>query len=153
MNRLLFALLIVLPLSQPVLAAEDPVTHNRAYIGAEAGKETYRAIYQLDSNHPEIIKKAIRNINNLLEDPRLKGKVQVELVAFAGGTEALMKSSAYEKEFRALVDKGVLVVQCLNSLKERKLDKSQLFDFIGYVPSGNGELVIRGADDWVIIKP
>jgi len=145
----IFALLF----AQSSIAAEDPFEHNRLYVGAEASKETYRAIYQLDSNNPEIIKKAFRNVNNLLEDPRLKGKVQVELVAYSGGSEVMMKSSGYEAALRDLVSKGVIVVQCLNTLKEKKLEKSQFYDFIGFVPSANGELVIRGSEGWVIIKP
>jgi len=89
----------------------------------------------------------------LLEDPRLKGKVQVELVAFSGGTEAYRKTSEFEEGIKGLVEKGVTVVQCLNTLREKKISKDELFDFIGFVPSGNGELVIRAAEGWTIVKP
>ncbi len=126
---------------------------NNTFTGAKATKKMYRAIYQLDQSSPDIIKKAIRNINNLLEDPRLKGKIQVELVAFSGGTEAYKKGSEYEEGLKKLIDKGVLVVQCLNTLKERKIQKSELFDFIAYVPTGNGELIIRAGEGWTIVKP
>jgi intracellular sulfur oxidation DsrE/DsrF family protein len=107
----------------------------------------------MDQASPEIIKKTIRNINNLLQDPRLKGKVRVELVAFSGGTEAYRKGSEYEDGIKALINQGVIVVQCLNTLQERNIDKSELFDFLGYVPSGNGELLIRANEGWTIIKP
>jgi intracellular sulfur oxidation DsrE/DsrF family protein len=52
-----------------------------------------------------------------------------------------------------LINQGVIVVQCLNTLQERNIDKSELFDFLGYVPSGNGELLIRANEGWTIIKP
>lgn len=133
--------------------AQERINANRQFTGAVAGKDHYRAIYQLDQSSPDVVKKAIRNINNLLEDPRLKGKIEVELVTFSGGTEVLRTTSEYGEALKELVNKGVIVAQCLNSLRERKIDKSELFDFIGYVPSGNGELVIRAADGWAIVKP
>lgn len=153
MKRNLFVALLTMFFSQAALATSDPFELNRQYTGAEATKEVYKAIYQLDSNDPKVIKKALRNIKNLMEDPRLVGRVQVEIIAYAGGTEALMLTSEHEAALRELVSKGVIVAQCLNTLKERKLEKSQFFDFIAFVPSANGELVIRGAEGWVIVKP
>lgn len=152
MKNMLFAVMILFGCAAGV-QAQSRMETNKNYTGAVAKKSMYRAIYQLDQGSPEIIKKAIRNINNLLADPRLKGKIQIEVVAFSGGTEAYKKGSEYEDALKALVDKGVLVVQCLNTLKERKIEKNELFDFIGYVPTGNGELVIRATDGWTIVKP
>ncbi|WP_433902348.1 DsrE family protein [Sphingobacterium puteale] len=128
--------------------------NNHQYTGAVSKKKLYKAIYQLDSNDPKTIEKAIRNINNVLKDPRLKGHLQIELVAFSGGTEAyLKKNSQYEKPLQDLVEKGVIVAQCLNTLEEKHIAKEELFDFIGYVPSGNGELILRANEGWVIVKP
>ncbi len=126
---------------------------NRSFTGASAGRKAYYAIYQLDNSDPKIIEKAIRNINNALTDPRLAGKLHIELVAFAGGTEAFLKGGKYENDLKALVEKGVILAQCNNSLRERKLDRAQLYDFIAVVPSGNGELILRQAEGWSIVKP
>ena len=133
--------------------AQDRLQQNKEFTGAEATQDRYRAIYQMDSASPEIIKKTIRNINNLLKDPRLKGKVQVELVAFSGGTEAYRKGSEYEEAIRDLIVQGVTVAQCLNTLDERNISKSELYDFLAFVPTGNGELLIRATEGWIIIKP
>lgn len=133
--------------------AQQTLEQNKQYTGAQATHSKYKAIYQMDQASPEIIKKTIRNINNLLKDPRLKGKVQVELVAFSGGTEAFRKNSEYEQPLVDLIKQGVIVAQCLNTLQERKIDKSELYDFLAYVPTGNGELLIRAAEGWTIIKP
>ncbi|MBD1421288.1 DsrE family protein [Sphingobacterium chuzhouense] len=133
--------------------AQQTLEQNKLYNGAFAKKQVYKAIYQLDNGSPEIIKKTIRNINNLLKDPRLKGKLQIELVAFSGGTEAYRKGSEYEEAIKGLIQQGVIVAQCLNTLQERKIDKSELYDFLAYVPTGNGELLIRANEGWTIIKP
>lgn len=132
----------------------DPLLEkNRAFTGATATHKSYHAIYQLDNGDPKIIGKAIRNINNSLNDPRLKGKIQIELVAFAGGTDAYLKGSQYEADLKALVEKGVIVAQCNNTLHERNISRDQIYDFIGIVPSGNGELILRQAEGWSVVKP
>jgi intracellular sulfur oxidation DsrE/DsrF family protein len=140
-------------LSSIISANADPLIDNAKFTGADGNIPSYKAIYQLDQNNPDIFKKAIRNINNLISDPRLAGKIQVELVTFSGATEGVMKGSPYEADIKALIEKGVIVAQCQNSLRERKLAKEQMLDFLGYTPSGNGELVIRATQGWVIVKP
>lgn len=153
MNKVLCFCFLMIAFSQIVMANDVLLDKNRSYKGAEAQRDHYRVIYQLDSNNPSVIKKAIRNIQNLMNDPRLKDKVEVELISFAGGTEAMLKDSDYGNGLKGLVGRGVIVAQCENSLKERGLERSQLYDFLGYVPTANGELVIRAAEGWVIIKP
>jgi intracellular sulfur oxidation DsrE/DsrF family protein len=148
---IIIGLLLIAPI-QHVLA-ESKLEENSIYLGATATENSYKAIYQLDQANPDVIKKAIRNINNALDDPRLKGKLKIELIAFSGGTEAFLKGSPYEEDLKQLIERDVIVVQCSNSLKERKLNKDQLYDFIGYTPSGNGELIIRASEGWVIVKP
>jgi intracellular sulfur oxidation DsrE/DsrF family protein len=131
----------------------DVLEKNRAFTGAKPVAKTYHAIYQLDNADPKIIEKAIININNALADERLKGKLQIELIAFAGGTDAYMKDSKFGDELKSLVEKGVIVAQCNNTLILRKISRDQIYDFIGVVPSGNGELILRQSEGWAIVKP
>lgn len=153
-KQLIFLLSVFLVvLTAHAQTAEKSLDQNRSFAGAKATKKTYQAIYQLDNNDPKTITKAIRNINNALNDPRLAGKLQVELIAFSGGTEAMLKGSKYEEDLKSLIAKGVIVAQCNNSLHERNLTRDQLYDFVAVVPSGNGELIIREAEGWTIIKP
>lgn len=126
---------------------------NRNFTGVVATQKHYHAIYQLDTNDPKTIEKTFRNINNALTDPRLQGKLQVELIAYSGGTDAYLKTGKYENDLKSLVEKGVIVAQCSNTLKERKISRDEIFDFIGVVPTGNGELIIREAQGWAIVKP
>jgi len=135
------------------LKAQDILERNKDFKGATATENHYKVVFQMDQGAPETIKKVFRNINNLLKDPRLSGKLEIELVAFSGGTEAYRKGSEYEQALINLIKQGVQVVQCSNTLIERKIDKSELYDFLAYVPTGNGELVIRAKQGWVIIKP
>lgn len=155
MKKLIVLLFCFIAINNVVTAqtTDHLLEKNRSFTGATATQKHYHAIYQLDNNDPKIIEKAIRNINNALSDPRLAGKIQVELIAFGGGTDAYLKGGKYEQDLKALAEKGVIVAQCNNTLKERKITRDQLYDFIGIVPSGNGELIIRQAQGWSVVKP
>ena len=150
---LLLLSFILLSITTNAQTPNNALEKNKAFTGAVAKQNQYHAIYQLDNNDPKVITKAIRNINNALKDPRLTGKLQIELVAFSGGTEALLKGSDYENDLKSLVEKGVIVAQCNNSLHERNISPDKLYDFIAIVPSGNGELILREAEGWAIVKP
>ena len=121
--------------------------------GATADQAQYHAVYQLDSDDPKLIQQTLRNISNALEDSRLKGKLTVELVAFSGGTAVYRKDQTYEAQLTALKQKGVILAQCLNTMRERKISKDELLPIISYVPSGNGELIIRQAQGWALVHP
>ncbi len=88
-----------------------------------------------------------------MNDPRLKRKLEVELVAFSGGWEVFNKDNSYGEKLLELKKKGVILAQCENTLEERKIPKSQILPFVSFVPSGNGELIIRESQGWAIVKP
>ena len=151
MKKIILSLLVL----SAILAIKPAIaqTNTALFTGAEATKPHYKALYFLDDADPKKIKGTLRNINNALEDERLKGKVGIELVAFGDGVAVFEKTNPYEEALLALQNKGVILAQCSNTVRERNIDKSTLFPFISYVPSGNGEIIIRGADGWVIVHP
>jgi uncharacterized protein len=124
-----------------------------AFAGAKANLNEYKALYVLNSGEGNKIKATLRNINNALEDPRLRGKLEVELVAFGDGVKVFDKSGPFEQTLINLQSKGVILAQCENTIRERDIDKSSLFPFISFVPSGNGEIIIRHYQGWAIVHP
>lgn len=120
---------------------------------AKAYKKDYNALYILNEAEDKKIKGFLRNINNVLSDPRLKGKLQIEVLAFSDGVEMYKKANSYQELLIALKDKGVVFVQCSKTMEERKMDKNELFDFVNYVPSGNGEIILRQYEGWAIVHP
>lgn len=121
--------------------------------GATANLKEYKALYILNNSDEKKIKGTLRNINNALEDPRLKGKLQVELVAFGDGVEVFKKLSHYDTLLTNLQKKGVLLAQCENTIRERKISKDDLWSFISYVPTGNGEIIIHEYQGWATVHP
>ncbi len=66
--------------------------------GAEATKSRYRAVYQLNTADTAVISHALANIQNALNDPRLKGKLDMELVVYGGANILYRKDKPqYEK--------------------------------------------------------
>lgn len=129
------------------------MVHAEATAPAAATQAHYGAIFQIDSGSPGAIKKTLNNIENLLHDPRLKGKVQVELIANAQGFAAYVKNNGFEQKLQSLQQQGVLLAQCANALRELHVDRKDLYPFITVVPSGMGEITIREAQGWAYIHP
>ncbi|CAH0264979.1 MULTISPECIES: DsrE family protein [unclassified Pedobacter] len=146
---ILITLVFITVLSLKVSAQENTT----AFTGAVAKKKSYKALYVINSADEKHISGTLRNINNALEDPRLKGKLKIELISFGDGVAVYRKDGKFLDQLGILKSKGVILAQCENTVRERKIDKSDLFDFISYVPSGNGEIIIRSAEGWVVVHP
>lgn len=129
------------------------ITDPSAFHGATADLKAYKALYILNSSDEKKIKGTLSNISNALEDPRLKGKLEIELVAFGDGVDVFKKSFHYDTLLSSLQKKGVLLAQCENTIRVRKINKDDLWSFISYVPSGNGEIIIRQYQGWATIHP
>lgn len=145
----ILAAFILMVLVKPAHAQTDPA----AFTGAEAKRKHYDALYIINSNDEKKIKGTLRNMDNALEDPRLKGKLHLELIAFGDGVAVYMKTGPFEQTLKDLQAKGVVLAQCSNTIRERKIDKNDLFPFISYVPSGNGEIILRQYDGWAVVHP
>ena len=126
---------------------------NIPFTGAKATLNSYKVLYVLNNGDEKKINGTLRNIRNALEDPRLKGKLQVQLIAFGDGVKIYEKTGPFENKLKELQQKGVILSMCENTLRERKIDKSALYPFISYVPSGNGEIIIRHSQGWAIVHP
>lgn len=124
-----------------------------AFNGAKATLKNYKALYMINSNDEKKIAGTLRNMRNALEDPRLKGKLKLELIAFGDGIAVYDRKGTFEKTLLALKKDGVILAACENTIRERKIDKSTLFDFINFVPSGNGEIIIRQSQGWSVVHP
>lgn len=145
------ALLFAIGIGQKALAQTTAVTNT--FHGAQATRKSYKALYVLNESEEKKMRAVIRNINNVLEDPRLKGKLQIELVVFGDGVELFKKTNGFDSLLTGLQKKGVLLAQCENTLRERKISKEELWPFISFVPSANGEIILRQYEGWAVVKP
>lgn len=144
----IFAFLLLFGISFSAKSQIQPI-----FTGAKATLKHYKALYVLNSGDEKKINGTLRNIKNALEDPRLKGKLELEFVVFGDGVAIYDKNSPYQERLKALKARGVLLAQCENTLKERSIAKNTLYDFINFVPTGNGEIIIRQQQGWAVVHP
>ena len=128
-------------------------TDPSAFTGATAKLANYNALYVINTGDESRIKHTLVNIDNALEDPRLKGKLNIELISYGDGVAVFMKSGPFGQTLKALQAKGVVLAECSNTVRVRKIDKNDLFPFISYVPSGNGEIILRHYEGWAVVQP
>jgi len=150
-KKTLFLLIAVVLVGMAQTAAAQ--NKQKTFTGAEASLDHYKALYMLNSSDEKKISGTLRNIKNALNDPRLKGKVEIELIVFGDGVGVYAKEGPYEEKLKELQNMGVLLAQCENTLRERKIDKSSLFSFISFVPSAAGEIIIRQQQGWAVVHP
>ena len=123
------------------------------FAGAQATKDHYGVIFHIDEGGQATIKKTLTNVENLLNDPRLKGKVQIELIANSKGFAVYVKNNGFEDKLKELQKEGVILAQCSNTLRELHVDRKDLYSFVSIVPSGMGEITLREAEGWAYIHP
>ncbi|WP_428328760.1 DsrE family protein [Mucilaginibacter sp.] len=140
--------LALLAFAKPVHAQADTTL-----AGATAKLSHYDALYILNSGDDHKIQATLHFIANALEDRRLKGKLHIELIAYSTGVNIYKKSGPYEKQLKELYDKGVVFAECNNTVVAMNISRNDLFPFVVYVPSGNGEIILRHYDGWAVVQP
>jgi len=113
----------------------------------------YHVIFHIDSGGDHAIKKTLNNVENLLNDPRVKGHIQIELLANSNGFDVYVKNNGFKKRLEELKKDGVILAQCSNTLREKHINRKHLYSFITMVPSGMGEIALRESEGWAYIHP
>ncbi|TKB96765.1 DsrE family protein [Pedobacter cryophilus] len=121
------------------------------FTGAIPKLQQYKAIYVLNSDDNQKIMGVLGNIKNAINDPRLKGKLAVELIVFGAGVKLYDKAGPFESVLKSLKARGVILAECENTLVKRHIDKKTLYPFISYVPSATGEIIIRSSEGWAVV--
>lgn len=151
MKKIKSLLIVLLCLTSISVFSQQKTTE--VFKPAEAHKKSYNALYILNEADNKKIRGMLRNINNVLHDQRLEGKLHIEVIAFGDGVEMYKKSNNYGSLLNALKAQGVLFAQCSKTMEERKIGKEELYDFVHYVPSGNGEIILRQYEGWAVVHP
>lgn len=93
----------------------------------------------------------VRNMGNLLDD--LGDGSPVELVTHGPGVALCLADSPVADGLRRLMDRGVVVTACENTMQSLDIDRSQLAPGVVTVPAGIGELVRRQRQGWAYVRP
>lgn len=118
---------------------------------AESVKEkAYKIVFQLTSSDTLVQKALVRQVNNILT---AAPKSSVEIVCHSNGISFLMSAKTlFADSIKALKEKGVVLGACQNTMRERKIEKSEILNEAVFVPSGVIEIADKQMSGWAYLK-
>lgn len=117
---------------------------------AESEKKPHRIVFQVTTPDTAAYRALARQLNNVLAH---WPQAQLEVMAHNKGIGMLLKDKTnVQPEITALKNKGIQFVACENTLKQQKLEKSQIVTESGFVPVGIAEIVTKQEEGWAYIK-
>lgn len=115
-----------------------------------ATKPVHKIVFQLttaDTIAHKSLMKQLANIKSVAPDTK------IEVVCHGPGLDLLLiNKTVVQDKIKIAKEKGVEFVACEFSMKERKLDKSNIIPEAGFVPAGIIEIVIKQEEGWAYIK-
>lgn len=110
----------------------------------------YKIIFQLTSNDTLVHKALVKQLNNALNEAP---NATLEVVCHNNGITFLQQSRTKQQQAVAdLKAKGVDFAACENTIKERKIDKSDILTEARFVPAGIIEIADKQHKKWAYIK-
>ncbi|MHB1614876.1 MAG: DsrE family protein [Actinomycetes bacterium] len=110
-----------------------------------------QAVFQINDGDPERQLGVLRNLGNARAD--LGPDARLALVAFGPGITLTTGASGLAEEVSGLLDAGVEVLACANSMRAAGLADDALLAGVSVVSSGVGEIVRLQHDGWSYVRP
>lgn len=119
---------------------------------AALAQDKSKMVIQVSDNDPKKWELTVANAKNIQKELG-KGNVELEVVAYGPGIMMLKAHSKSEKGVAEMVNSGVNVVACLNTMAKEKLKKQDMLPTIGYVPSGAVEILKKQEQGYAYLHP
>jgi uncharacterized protein len=120
-----------------------------AHLSFGQAKE-HRIVFHLANSDTLVHKALVKQLSNVLDYwPTAK----IEVVVHNNGIGFMKADEArFAKEIAALKGCGVAFAVCENTLRLRKIDKTQILPTAFFVPVGLAEIVLKEEEGWSYIK-
>ena len=119
-------------------------------VGAQPVKN--RVVIQVSDNDPAKWNLVLNNAKNLQADLGTNN-VEIEIVAFGPGLAMLKLGSAVATRVDEAVTSGAKVLACENTMRNQKVEKSEMIHDIGYVGAGVVEIMQKQQQGWAYLRP
>jgi hypothetical protein len=145
MNRALSATLLAafLAVLAPGAAAAQP---------AAAPSDRYKVVIQVSDNDPAKWNLALNNARNVQVDLGMDN-VDVEVVAYGPGLAMLKSGSAVAQRIDSANAQGVGVLACENTMRNTKVERSQILPGVKFVDAGVVHIMKRQREGWGYVRP
>lgn len=111
----------------------------------------YQVVVHLNDAAEEKQQAVLRNVANLRAD--LGDDAAIELVIHGPGIVLVTHDHPLASTVRDVLDSGVGLAACRNSLRSKNLTETDLQDGVAVVTSGMGHLARRQHDGWAYLRP
>lgn len=110
----------------------------------------YRVVVQVPREGVEFYETVLRNVRNLGAE---LGDVAIRIIAHGNGIEFATARTAASSGVQAVLDAGVEVLACQNTLRRKEIAQSEVLPGVQLVRAGLAELVRLQHDGWAYIHP
>ncbi|MFQ3576396.1 MAG: DsrE family protein [Cytophagales bacterium] len=111
----------------------------------------HKIVFQVVSGDSLVHKMLIHNLQNITQE--WKDDVKIEVVLHGPGVSmAFKEKQSYESKIKELLKLNVNFLVCENTLKQKKIEKSLIFESVSFVKLGIGHIVERQESGWSYIK-
>lgn len=141
MNKLLVLSLLMIISTVKMAAQTTPSVSNL---------QKYKIVIQLTNGDTAVHRATVKQIfNALAAAPNSK----IEVVCHNNGISFLQTAKTfYADKIKELKAKGVTFAACENTLRERKIEKSEIVSEAFFVPAGIIEVVDKQTKGWAYLK-
>ncbi|MFZ1909828.1 MAG: hypothetical protein WAU52_12170 [Burkholderiales bacterium] len=136
MRILLAAALLGAALAAPALAQDRP----------------QRLLIQISDENPKVWGLALANARNVRHDLG-PDKVQIEIVVYGPAIRMLEAESDWRDRVTEVIDEGIRVVACENTMASMKLGRDDMLGGVEFVKTGLAEVMRRELEGWAYARP
>jgi len=114
--------------------------------------ERYRLVLQVSDADPAKWNLALNNARNVQHDLG-KDNVDVEIVAYGPGLAMLKGDSKVAGRLAQALDENIGLMACENTMRNTKVQKSDMYAGISYVDAGVVHIMKRQREGWSYVRP
>jgi intracellular sulfur oxidation DsrE/DsrF family protein len=108
-------------------------------------------VFHIPEGDESYAERAFRNAANLLDDESTDGDIVI--VCNGDGVRHLQKGARHDDRVAALMDAGVSVYACQNSVASLRYETADLIDGVKTAPTAMGELTRRQQSGYAYVRP
>jgi uncharacterized protein len=112
----------------------------------------HKALIQVSDNDSQKWNLALNNARNMQDDLNADA-IDLEIVVYGPGIGMLKADSPVAKRVADALKAGVQVVACENTMRNQKLQRTDMLAGIGYVDAGVVEIMKKQQQGWAYIRP
>ncbi len=119
---------------------------------SQAQSVHYNVVLQVSDADPAKWNLTLNNARNIQTDLG-KGNVDVEIVAYGPGLAMLRSESKVAGRLAEALDNNVGLLACENTMRNTKVQKSDMYSGIAYVDAGVVHIMKRQREGWAYVRP